>query len=95
MHSFSIGNARPCNLQQKYFDRCPRILDSPLAQISDGRLVAEIELYSIVQGLLGNKQNLRRGVTNYEEISQWKVTWKHLFGMCAFHGSVQDLAAEY
>jgi hypothetical protein len=95
VHSFSIGNARPCNLQQRYFDRCPRILDSPLAQISDGRLVAEIELYSIVQGLLGNKQSLRRGVADYEEILEWRMTWNHLFGMCAVSDSVQGLAAEH
>jgi len=60
--------------------------------ISDGRLVAEIELYSILQSLLGNKQLLCRGDTRYEEISQWRTKWNHLFN---YSYSLFDLASPF
>jgi len=80
--SYSVGNNRPCNLQQKYLDQCPRILGFPQAHmIGDGRLVAEIELYTILQDLLQNTQYLRFGETRHEPINQWRSKWKNLFSM--------------
>ncbi|KAL1999876.1 hypothetical protein VTN02DRAFT_3858 [Thermoascus thermophilus] len=76
---FAIGNARPFNLQQKYLDHCSRILEHPGARFDDGRMVAEIQLYSITLSLQNNNQRMQRGDTEYEEIAQWKTDWAHLF----------------
>lgn len=77
--SFAIGNARPFNLQQKYLDHCPRILEHPGATFDDGRIVAEIQLYSITLSLQNNNQRMQRGDIEYEEITRWKEEWAHLF----------------
>ncbi|KAJ9221994.1 transcriptional regulator family: Fungal Specific TF [Paecilomyces variotii] len=76
---FAIGNARPFSLQQKYLDHCSRILEHPGARFDDGKMVAEIQLYTVTLTLQNNNQRMQRGEIEYDEIERWKADWVHLF----------------
>jgi hypothetical protein len=77
--SSAIANGRPFNLQQKYLEHCPRILEHPSATFTDRKVVAEIHLYHITLRLQGDSQTqFTDGI--HEEIERWKMNWAHLFG---------------
>lgn len=76
--SFAIGNARPFNIQQRYLDHCPRILEHPSATSEDGKVVAEIQLYLITLKIQKTSQRMQYADSEYEEIERWKMEWAHL-----------------
>ncbi|KAI9931267.1 hypothetical protein MW887_010929 [Aspergillus wentii] len=75
---FAIGNARPFNIQQRYLDHCPRILEHPSATSEDGKVVAEIQLYLITLKIQKTSQRMQYADSEYEEIERWKMEWAHL-----------------
>lgn len=86
--SSAIGNARPFNLQQKYFDYCPRILEHPDATFEDRKVVAEIQLYHITLRLQNDTQQMQFSESEYEELERWKMAWAHLLSKPSISPSI-------
>lgn len=87
--SSAIGNARPFNLQQKYLEYCPRILEHPSATFADRKVVAEIHLYHITLRLQSDNQGQFTD-GGYEELERWKMNWAHLFSNHPFPNTIQS-----
>lgn len=81
MISSAIGNARPFNLQQKYLDYCPRILEHPSVTFEDRKVVAEIQLYHATLRLQADTQQMQLPELEYEELERWKLSWAPLLSM--------------
>ena len=94
-NSFAIGNARPFNLQERYLDHCPRILSNPNATFDDGKIVAEIQLYSTTLKLQSNSARMRFADYEYEEIEHWKMEWAHLLSKSSPPGPLPGTSPVY
>ncbi|OQE22099.1 hypothetical protein PENFLA_c013G10457 [Penicillium flavigenum] len=77
LHS-ALANGRTVNIQQQYINQCPRILEHAGATPEDGRIVAEIQLYSIALRLQHSQSRLQFAESEYEELERWRMEWAHL-----------------
>lgn len=71
-------------MQARFVDQCALILDIPNADVSDGRLFAEVLLYTKTEALLTNPSKVPYQDFNglaVAEISVVKAKWSHIFDL--------------
>ncbi|MBV36060.1 MAG: hypothetical protein CMP47_11525 [Rickettsiales bacterium] len=79
---FSVGNARPSVVSQRFVDYCSQILDFQTSTMADAALFAEVLLYSRTEKMLNDVPMVTEThvVPVYRELEDWHASWKHVLG---------------
>ena len=85
-YRFSVGNARPSVVSQRFVDYCSQILDFETSTMTDAALFAEVLLYSRTEKMLNDVPMVTEThvVPVYKELEDWQASWKHVLGSCGF-----------
>lgn len=81
---FSIGNGRPNMVQPKFIDQCARIVEFEDALLTDGKLYAEVLLFTRTEAILSSGASIQlqqSGIFVVPELEDFRVRWGHLFNI--------------
>ncbi|EOO03174.1 putative c6 finger domain protein [Phaeoacremonium minimum UCRPA7] len=81
---FSIGNGRPNMVQPKFIDQCARIIEFEDALLTDGKLYAEVLLFTRTESILSSGASIQlqqSGMFVVPELEDFRVRWGHLFNI--------------
>lgn len=71
-------------VQSRFVQYCSRIVDYPDAQTTDGKLYAEVLLYSVTESILWSSQSGRwqqHELLVFPELINFRTEWGHLFDL--------------
>ncbi|KIW18953.1 hypothetical protein PV08_03242 [Exophiala spinifera] len=94
---FSVGNARPSVVSQRFVDYCSQILDFQTSTMADAALFAEVLLYSRTEKMLNDLPMVTETlvVPVYRELEDWHASWKHVLGSFPLTNSMPDFSYDF
>ncbi|EXJ90645.1 hypothetical protein A1O1_03749 [Capronia coronata CBS 617.96] len=94
---FSVGNARPSVISQRFVDYCAGILDFQSSTMDDAALFAGVLLYSETEKMLNDSPipSQKDGIPVYRELEDWHASWNHVLGTSSSRNSTLDFSYDF